>query len=334
MRSSANPRLWRWLFIACLGLAGVVLAYTPEDQGTIAAQAGGATYYLPAFYPAGSDAFRFHLVNHGANAANGQIAIYSGTEKLVGNLAGTAAISVPAHGQVSVAISTISGVQVGHTGFAMITLSAPVEASVSSFPVNRYHMVAVNANSFGATFEVAGDAHAAHQSAGIYESWVQPGDTVSWVNQNFGFHNIQEDEGVFTSGGPNDDWVIFSHTFTYNADFPYFCAVHGDPEGVGMAGIIHVGGTMPTSTPPRTPTPTPPTGSAVPTATQTTTPTGTRSPTPTFTATPTNTPTGTLTATPTTTPSPTGTLTITAHPTFLMPVDATPVYLPVIRAEK
>lgn len=314
------------MIIACLGLVGFGLTYAHRDQGALAAPAGGGhTYYLPAFHPESSDAFRFHFVNRGASAANGQITIFSGEDKSAGNIVGTAPLSVAPNSQNDVAISTISGVQVGHAGFAMITLSNPVEASVYSVPVNRYHMVAVNANSFGATFEAADDLHAAHQMGGIYESWVQPGDTVSWVNQNLGFHNIQEDEGVFTSGAPNEDWVIFSYTFTYTSDFPYFCAVHGEPDGVGMAGMIHVGGNVPTPTLTRTPTatPTPSSGSAVPTATPsftpTVTPTGTRSPTPKPSSTP--------------TPSPTGTLTITAQPTFLMPANATPVFLPLIRDE-
>lgn len=325
MRSRGKSRLKRWLLCACLGLAGFVLTNAHRDQGALAAPAGGGpTYYLPAFYPEGSDAFRFHFVNHGGSAANGQITVFSGTEKIAGNVVGTAPVSVPPNGQVDVAISTISGVQVGHTGFAMITLSAPVEASVYSSPVNRYHMVAVNADSFGATFEASEGLHTAHQMGGLYESWVQPGDTVSWVNQNFGFHNIQEDEGVFTNGAPNDEWVIFSYTFAYSADFPYFCAVHGEPEGVGMAGVIHVGGNVPMPTPTHTPTPTASSGSAVPTATPSVTPTGTRSPTPT----------GTLTSTPSPTPTPTGTLTITAQPTLLMPANGTRVFLPVVNADE
>lgn len=321
----------RWgkkgLLVAVLALFYLVVAWPGADQAAHAAPTGGSIiYYLPAFYPAGTETFHFHFVNDSPSAANGLITVFSGTEKKAANIVGSAPVSVPGNSQSDVAIASISGVPVGHNGFAMVTLSGAVKASVYSAPVNRYHMIAVNPGFFGAEFTAAEGIHAAHQTGGPYEITVQPGDTVSWVNhQNgakFGFHNIQQDDGVFTNGGPYDEWVIYSYTFTYSDDFPYFCSVHGGPEGQGMAGIVHVGGNVPTPTPTRTPTATPSPGS------------GSATPTNTPSHTPTHTPTGTLTPTSTPTHTPTGTLTITAQPTLPNSPQGTAVFLPIIGKEE
>ncbi len=80
---------------------------------------------------------------------------------------------------------------------------------------------------------------------------IEAGDTVRWVN-NGGFHNVQADDGSFRcadscevtagdgNGDPSSTWTTLSITFNNVGDFAYFCAVHGGPGGVGMAGTIQV----------------------------------------------------------------------------------------------
>ncbi len=68
---------------------------------------------------------------------------------------------------------------------------------------------------------------------------ISVGDTVRWTN-NGGFHNVQADDGSFSSGDASTNIWVYTHIFNTAGDFRYYCVVHGAPNGVGMAGIIHV----------------------------------------------------------------------------------------------
>ena len=78
---------------------------------------------------------------------------------------------------------------------------------------------------------------------------IQVGDSVRFVNEGSGFHNVIEDGGAFhcaegcdEDGGDGDpsssDWS-FTLTFPTAGTVGYYCDVHGSP-GVGMIGRIHV----------------------------------------------------------------------------------------------
>lgn len=71
------------------------------------------------------------------------------------------------------------------------------------------------------------------------ELTIQPGDTVTWVNQE-GSHNVKADDGSFYSGFPDSGNWQFSQTFNSPGDNPYYCEPHGGPGGVGMSGVIKV----------------------------------------------------------------------------------------------
>lgn len=78
---------------------------------------------------------------------------------------------------------------------------------------------------------------------------IRVGDSVRFVNQGSGLHNVIEDGGAFRcaegcdeDGGDGDpssaDWT-FMLTFPTAGTVGYYCDVHGSP-GVGMIGRIHV----------------------------------------------------------------------------------------------
>lgn len=66
---------------------------------------------------------------------------------------------------------------------------------------------------------------------------IQVGDTVTWVNNNQGFHNVTAADGSFRSGAPNNNFT-FSHTFDAAGTVAYYCEPHRD---FGMTGTIVVG---------------------------------------------------------------------------------------------
>lgn len=67
---------------------------------------------------------------------------------------------------------------------------------------------------------------------------IQVGDTVTWVNNNQGTHNVVAEDGSFQSGGPEDSFT-FSHTFDSAGTFGYFCEPH---RAFGMTGTVTVQG--------------------------------------------------------------------------------------------
>jgi plastocyanin len=71
------------------------------------------------------------------------------------------------------------------------------------------------------------------------ELTVPVGSTVVWNNNDDMTHTVTSGEGIFDSGllEPGD---IFTHTFNTPGEYLYFCEIHGDPGGLGMAGMIIV----------------------------------------------------------------------------------------------
>ena len=63
------------------------------------------------------------------------------------------------------------------------------------------------------------------------------GDSVTWTNDDAGFHDVRANDNSFsTPGGAS---FTFTHTFTAPGTKGYFCTFHGGP-GVGMFGTVVV----------------------------------------------------------------------------------------------
>ncbi len=70
---------------------------------------------------------------------------------------------------------------------------------------------------------------------------IQPGQTVTWVNNGQTAHTVTADDGSFNSGFFQPG-AVFKHTYTKPGRYPYYCSLHGAAGGYGMAGVIVVGG--------------------------------------------------------------------------------------------
>ena len=68
---------------------------------------------------------------------------------------------------------------------------------------------------------------------------VKVGTTVKFSNKDRVGHTVTSDTGLFDSGNLNKGEEFF-FTFTEVGEYPYYCAPHGGPGGVGMAGLIIV----------------------------------------------------------------------------------------------
>jgi plastocyanin len=90
---------------------------------------------------------------------------------------------------------------------------------------------------------------------------VTQGQSVTFRNGG-GTHNVHFDDGsVDIPAAANDTAWQFVHPFNVLGDFRYYCEIHGDANGVGMAGIVHVVAGPPPPPPGGPPTPAPPGGS-------------------------------------------------------------------------
>jgi plastocyanin len=69
---------------------------------------------------------------------------------------------------------------------------------------------------------------------------VTQGEAVTWTNAG-GAHNVKFDDGSFTQPDPANGtaWTV-TRTFNTPGKFLYYCAVHGNVGGVGMAGSVVV----------------------------------------------------------------------------------------------
>jgi plastocyanin len=83
---------------------------------------------------------------------------------------------------------------------------------------------------------------------------ISQGESVTWTNAG-GRHNVVFDDGRFTypPTASTDAWTSPPLTFNEVGTFRYYCAVHGGPGGVGMAGRVTVN--PPPGAPPGQPAP-------------------------------------------------------------------------------
>lgn len=68
-----------------------------------------------------------------------------------------------------------------------------------------------------------------------YQITADVGNTITWVNEDSGFHTVTSGyydnfDGTFDSGHI-DPGKTFSHTFEKLGDFPYYCRLHPWMEG-------------------------------------------------------------------------------------------------------
>jgi plastocyanin len=68
---------------------------------------------------------------------------------------------------------------------------------------------------------------------------VKVGTQVKFSNKDDVTHTVTSDTGAFDSGSLRKGEEFF-YTFTEAGEFPYYCAPHGGPGGVGMSGKIVV----------------------------------------------------------------------------------------------
>ena len=61
--------------------------------------------------------------------------------------------------------------------------------------------------------------------------------TVRWINAD-GYHNVEGDDGSFSSGEPSNAQWTFEWTFGASGEYGYHCKPH---RGAGMTGTIVVG---------------------------------------------------------------------------------------------
>lgn len=113
------------------------------------------------------------------------------------------------------------------------------------------------------------------------EMTIDAGDTVRWEYVSGGNHTVTFDDGSYDSN-PNCVATLQINCFkqgdepkrrTFEAPgtFPYYCRVHGGPNGQGMAGVVEVKGTSDSSTTSATATPVTAGGSGASTSTTETT---------------------------------------------------------------
>ncbi|MGH9039033.1 MAG: cupredoxin domain-containing protein [Acidimicrobiia bacterium] len=77
---------------------------------------------------------------------------------------------------------------------------------------------------------------------------VPAGETVVWTNNDSAGHTVTADNGSFDShpacGGIGGACMTrgetFSHTFSTPGTVAYYCKLHGNPGGKGMAGTVTV----------------------------------------------------------------------------------------------
>jgi predicted lipoprotein with Yx(FWY)xxD motif/plastocyanin len=71
------------------------------------------------------------------------------------------------------------------------------------------------------------------------ELTISAGTTVKWINKDAFLHTVTSDTGLFDGDLPASGGE-FQFTFNEPGRYPYYCKPHGNPGGVGMAGVIIV----------------------------------------------------------------------------------------------
>ena len=70
--------------------------------------------------------------------------------------------------------------------------------------------------------------------------FAEAGATVRVVNQGFATHDVTAVDGTFASG-PLEPGATFDLVVDERGAIPYYCTLHGTPQGQGMAGVLIVG---------------------------------------------------------------------------------------------
>jgi len=86
---------------------------------------------------------------------------------------------------------------------------------------------------------------------------IKAGGRVDWtyaLGDGTAPHTVTADDGAFDSDNVAPGGS-FSHTFDKTGTYPYYCRFHGEPGGVGMAGVVRVKGPGSTGTPVASDTP-------------------------------------------------------------------------------
>jgi len=68
---------------------------------------------------------------------------------------------------------------------------------------------------------------------------IHAGQTVTWVDNGTSPHTVTADDNSFNSG-TFQPGAQYSHTFSTQGTYPYYCVLHGGHGGIGMAGVIIV----------------------------------------------------------------------------------------------
>jgi plastocyanin len=71
------------------------------------------------------------------------------------------------------------------------------------------------------------------------ELTIPVGSTVVWNQNGASQHTITADDGSFDSG-PLASGMTYNVIFDEPGEYPYYCSLHGGPQGQGMSGIIIV----------------------------------------------------------------------------------------------
>jgi len=84
-----------------------------------------------------------------------------------------------------------------------------------------------------------GDVEVLDNSFDPFDLTVETGKTVVWAHEGANPHTVTADDNAFESGTMFNGQT-FEHTFADPGTYSYYCRVHGNPGGSGMAGVITV----------------------------------------------------------------------------------------------
>ena len=66
---------------------------------------------------------------------------------------------------------------------------------------------------------------------------ITEGETIQWINESNGSHNVVENENLFKSKMLNKKLDTFEFTFGKSGTYNYYCQPH---KSMGMKGVVHV----------------------------------------------------------------------------------------------
>jgi plastocyanin len=69
---------------------------------------------------------------------------------------------------------------------------------------------------------------------------ISAGTSLTWSNDGGEQHTVTSDDGSTFDSGTLDPGDTFGFTFETPGSYPYSCAIHGGPGGIGMSGVVVV----------------------------------------------------------------------------------------------